>query len=98
MVKSVPVRDQNVLAVTWPVMPGICQYKKGASPYVQHFLESEAQGSLIALLKQLGTALASQTQRCRNSMLMSWWCTFQIKKCLPSVHDGRIGNTVVISY
>jgi insulysin len=54
MVKSFPVRDQNVLAVTWPVTPSIRQYKKGASPYVQHFLESEAEGSLIALLKKLG--------------------------------------------
>ncbi|XP_024375007.1 insulin-degrading enzyme-like 1, peroxisomal isoform X1 [Physcomitrium patens] len=56
MVKSFPVRDQNVLAVTWPVIPSIRQYKKGASQYVQHFLESEAQGSLIALLKKLGWA------------------------------------------
>jgi hypothetical protein len=50
MVKSFPVRDQNELAVTWPVTPSIRQYKKGGSPYVQHFLESEAEGSLIALL------------------------------------------------
>ncbi|KAG0597423.1 hypothetical protein M758_UG337100 [Ceratodon purpureus] len=56
MVKSSPVRDQNVLAVTWPVTPSIWKYKKGASPYVQHFLESEAEGSLIALLKNLGLA------------------------------------------
>jgi len=59
MVKSVPVQEQNVLALTWPVSPSINQYKKGASPYVQHFLESEAEGSLIALLKKLGKAIAS---------------------------------------
>lgn len=54
VVKSSPLRDQNLLGLYWPVSPSMRNYKKGASTYVQHFLEHEAEGSLFALLKKLG--------------------------------------------
>uniref|UniRef100_A0A7I4B9I0 Insulin-degrading enzyme-like 1, peroxisomal n=1 Tax=Physcomitrium patens TaxID=3218 RepID=A0A7I4B9I0_PHYPA len=62
IVKSVPLRDQNILEVTWPITPNFSNYKKGASPYVQHILESDAEGSLIALLKELGWANSISAQ------------------------------------
>ena len=70
-----------MLAVTWPVTPSVRKYKKGASPYVQHFLESEAEGSLIALLKNLGKRVrrlihAYEIFKCSNIHLIiysSWF-------------------------
>lgn len=56
VVNCVPVREQHVLEILWPVHSKRANYRSGASAYLSHLLGHEADGSLFALIKVLGWA------------------------------------------
>eukprot|EP00250_Pteridium_aquilinum_P021928 c25264_g2_i1 orf=2311-5265(+) len=56
LMKAVPIREDDVLVLCWPITPEILCYKEGPSQYISHLLGHEAEGSLFALLKSLGWA------------------------------------------
>ncbi|KAL3678033.1 hypothetical protein R1sor_020989 [Riccia sorocarpa] len=56
LVKAVPVKDGHSLTMMWPVKPELHNYREAPSHYIGHLIGHEADGSLFALLKQLGWA------------------------------------------
>ncbi|KAG6555184.1 hypothetical protein Mapa_003223 [Marchantia paleacea] len=56
LVKAVPVREGHTLMLMWPVTPELQNYREAPSHYIGHLIGHEADGSLFALLKQLGWA------------------------------------------
>ncbi|KAL2641367.1 hypothetical protein R1flu_008954 [Riccia fluitans] len=56
LVKAVPVKDGHSLTLMWPVSPELHNYREAPSHYIGHLIGHEADGSLFALLKQLGWA------------------------------------------
>ncbi|KAG6546103.1 hypothetical protein Mapa_012509 [Marchantia paleacea] len=56
LVKGVPVAEGHELKIMWPVTPSLIHYQEAPWRYVSHLFGHEGEGSLLALLKQLGWA------------------------------------------
>jgi insulysin len=54
LIKGEPVTEGHNLEFLWPIAPEVKKYKAAASRYLGHLLGHEGDGSLFALLKQLG--------------------------------------------
>ncbi|GAQ79598.1 Insulinase family protein [Klebsormidium nitens] len=56
LIRGEPVTEGHNVEFLWPISPEMKKYKAAASRYLGHLLGHEGDGSLFALLKQLGWA------------------------------------------
>ncbi|KAL3755294.1 hypothetical protein ACJRO7_002358, partial [Eucalyptus globulus] len=56
LVKAVPVCDDHMLQIQWPMPATIHHYKEAPCSYLTHLIEHEGEGSLFHALKRLGWA------------------------------------------
>lgn len=68
----VPVREQHVLEILWPVHSKRANYRSGASAYLSHLLGHEADGSLFALIKVLGGSQWAIVSHLVDAMVLHW--------------------------
>lgn len=57
LIRAVPVCDDHMLKIEWPITPGIHHYKEIPSRYLDHLIDHEGEGSLFHILKKLGMFL-----------------------------------------
>ncbi|XP_031397805.1 insulin-degrading enzyme-like 1, peroxisomal isoform X3 [Punica granatum] len=58
LIRAVPICDDHMLKIEWPITPGIRHYKEIPSLYLGHLIGHEGEGSLFHILKKLGWAMS----------------------------------------